>query len=156
MSPPLRVGDPAPGVTLPSDGGGRVSLEELKGKTVVLYFYPKDDTPGCTKEAIGFSHALPQFKEAGAVVIGASKDSVEKHARFKDKHGLGVVLASDADGKLCEDYGVWVEKSMYGRSYFGIERATYLIDGDGVIRRIWRKVKVGGHVEEVLEAVTAL
>lgn len=152
----LKIGDEAPDFTLETDGGGSVSLGSLRGKAVVLYFYPKDDTSGCTKEAIAFTEALARFRRAGAVVIGASKDSVTEHDRFKAKHGLGIALASDAEGKLCEDYGVWVEKSMYGRKYMGIERATYLIDGKGVIRRIWRKVKVAGHAEQVLAAVKAL
>jgi len=156
MTKVLSAGDRAPDFDLERDGGGRVSLAALKGRKVVLYFYPKDDTSGCTKEAIGFSAALGDFEQAGAAVVGASKDSVARHDKFKAKHGLGVVLAADPEGTLCQDYGVWVEKSMYGRKYFGIERATYLIDGAGVIRRVWRKVKVPGHVDEVLAAARAL
>jgi peroxiredoxin Q/BCP len=152
----LEVGDKAPDFTLPSDGGGRVSLKALKGKTVVLYFYPKDDTSGCTAEACAFRDALPDFPEAKAAVIGISRDSVASHDKFKTKYDLPFTLASDADGKVCEAYGTWVEKSMYGRKYMGIERATFLIDCKGVIRHIWRKVKVPGHAKEVLEAAEAL
>jgi peroxiredoxin Q/BCP len=123
---------------------------------VVLYFYPKDDTSGCTKEACGFRDAEPDFSGVKAAVIGVSRDSVASHDKFKTKHGLNFALASDEDGKVCEAYGTWVEKSMYGRKYMGIDRATFLIDGQGVIRRVWRKVKVPGHVEEVLAAAQAL
>ena len=153
---PLAEGSPAPDFALPRDGGGEVTLEGLRGKAVVLYFYPKDDTSGCTKEAIAFTGLLDRFEQAGAVVLGASKDSVKKHEKFVEKHALGVALLSDEDGALCEAYGVWVEKSMYGRKYMGIERATFLIDKEGKIARIWRKVKVAGHAEAVLEAVEAL
>jgi peroxiredoxin Q/BCP len=152
----LEVGDKAPDFTLPSDGGGRVSLKALKGKTVVLYFYPRDDTSGCTAEACAFRDALPDFSKAKAAVIGISRDSVASHDKFKTKYDLPFPLVSDADGKVCEAYGTWVEKSMYGRKYTGIERATFLIDSKGVIRHIWRKVKVPGHAEEVLEAAEAL
>lgn len=149
-------GTPAPGFTLPRDGGGTVTLSALRPKPVVLYFYPRDDTPGCTTEAIGFTDLLAEFDAAGAVVLGVSKDTVAKHEKFRDKHDLGVILLSDADTDVCESYGVWVEKNMYGRTSMGIERSTFLIDGDGVIRRIWRKVKVAGHVEDVLEALRNL
>ena len=152
----LTAGDKAPDFTLPADGGGKVSLKALKGKTVVLYFYPKDDTPGCTKEACGFRDALPDFSKATAAVIGVSRDSAASHDRFKQKHGLNFTLAADVDGKVTEAYGTWIEKSLYGRKYMGIDRATFLIDGKGVIRRIWRKVKVPGHVEEVLAAAREL
>ena len=152
----LKVGDKAPDFTLPSDGGGKVSLKALKGGAVVLYFYPKDDTSGCTAEACAFRDALPDFSKANAAVIGISRDSVASHDKFKTKYELPFPLASDADGKVCEAYGTWVEKSMYGRKYMGIERATFLIDGKAVIRHIWRKVKVPGHANEVLEAVAAL
>ena len=152
----LKPGDKAPDFTLPADGGRQISLRELQGKSVVLYFYPKDDTPGCTTEAIGFSEAIDDFEAAGAVVIGVSKDSVAKHDKFRDKHELKVVLASDEAGDTVEAYGAWVEKNMYGRTYMGIERCTYLIGPDGVIRQVWRKVKVKGHVEEVLAAAEAL
>lgn len=147
----LNPGDKAPDFSMPTDGGGSVSLKDLKGKKVVLYFYPKDDTPGCTKEACGFRDALPDFSGADAEIIGVSKDSVAKHDKFKAKHELPFTLASDEDGSVCEAYGTWVEKSMYGRKYMGIDRATFLIDRDGKIAQVWRKVKVPGHVEEVLE-----
>jgi peroxiredoxin Q/BCP len=149
----LETGQDAPDFTLPRDGGGEVTLSALKPKSVVLYFYPKDDTSGCTKEAIGFTQHLADFEAAGAVILGVSKDSVAKHDKFRDKHELGVTLLSDAESDVCERYGTWVEKSMYGKKYMGIERATYLIDGAGKIAQIWRKVRVPGHVEAVLEAV---
>ena len=152
----LEVGDKAPNFNLPTDGGGNISLKDLKGETVILYFYPKDDTPGCTKEACGFRDALPHFSKAKAKVIGVSKDPVKKHDKFKDKYDLTFPLASDEDGAICEAYGAWVEKSMYGRKYMGIDRSTFLIDGKGVIRGIWRKVKVPGHVDEVLKAAQDL
>ncbi len=149
----LKVGDPAPDFSLPTDGGGQVALKDLRGKKVVLYFYPKDDTSGCTKEACAFRDAQPDFSAANAVVLGVSKDGVASHEKFKTKHDLPFTLLSDEDGKVCEAYGVWVEKSMYGRKFMGIERATFLIDEEGVIREIWRKVKVSGHAEAVLKAV---
>lgn len=149
-------GQPAPDFTLPRDGGGEITLSALKPRPVVLYFYPKDDTPGCTKEAIAFTGLAAEFEAAGATVIGVSKDSVAKHDKFVAKHGLGIALVSDEHGDVCERYDVWVEKSMYGKTYMGIERATYLIDGSGQIARVWRKVKVPGHAEAVLEAVRAL
>jgi peroxiredoxin Q/BCP len=149
----VAVGKPAPDFTMPTDGGGSVSLKDLKGKKVVLYFYPKDDTPGCTKEACGFRDAMPDFSGLDAVIIGVSRDSVAKHDKFKTKYELPFTLASDEDGKTSEAYGTWVEKSMYGKKYMGMERATFLIDEAGVLRNEWRKVKVPGHVEAVLEAV---
>lgn len=152
----MNVGDPAPDFTLPRDGGNEVSLSAQKPKSVVVYFYPKDDTPGCTKQAIGFTEMAEAFADAGATVIGISKDSVKKHDKFRDKHDLSVILASDEESDVCERYGVWKEKSMYGKTYMGIERSTFLIDGDGVLRQEWRKVKVPGHVEAVLDAVKAL
>ena len=152
----VDVGDKAPSFTLPTDGGGEVSLTDLKGKTVVLYFYPKDDTPGCTAEACAFRDALPDFSKVKAAVIGISRDAIKRHDKFKEKYDLTFPLASDEDGRTCEDYGTWVEKSMYGRKYMGIERSTFLIDGKGVIRNVWRKVKVPGHVDEVLKAAQAL
>ena len=155
MSDP-QSGDTAPDFSLPRDGGGTVALSDLKGQKVVLYFYPKDDTPGCTKEAIGFTEMADAFADAGAVVLGVSKDPVSKHDKFVAKHDLKIALLSDADGDVCERYGTWVEKSMYGKTYMGIERATYLIDADGKIAQVWRKVKVPGHVEDVLDAVRAL
>jgi peroxiredoxin Q/BCP len=150
----LKPGDAAPDFDLPTDGAGRVSLAELKGQTVVLYFYPKDDTSGCTTEAIGFSEMRQQFDDAGAIVIGVSKDSPTSHDKFKSKHDLTIKLASDESSEMLERYGVWVEKSMYGRKYMGIDRATFLIGPDGAIKQVWRKVKVPGHVAEVLKAVT--
>ena len=152
----LEIGDNAPSFDLPADGGGKVSLKDLKGKKVVLYFYPKDDTSGCTAEACGFRDSFPDYGGTGAVVIGISKDSVASHDKFKKKHGLPFILASDTGGDVCEKYGVWVEKSMYGRKYMGIERATFLIDGKGVVRGVWHKVRVPGHVAEVLKAARAL
>ena len=151
-----EIGKKAPSFTLPRDGGGTVSLADYAGKAVVLYFYPRDDTPGCTKESIGFTESAGQFDAAGAVVIGVSKDSVKSHDKFVAKHSLGIVLASDENNTLCEDMGVWVEKNMYGKKYMGIERATFLIDAAGVIQQIWRKVKVPGHVDAVLDAVKAV
>ncbi len=151
-----EISQPAPEFTAPVTGGGTVSLSGLRGKSVVLYFYPRDDTPGCTKEAIGFSEHLQAFKDAGAEVYGISRDTMAKHDKFTAKHELTVPLLADEDGSLTESYGVWVEKNMYGKKSMGIERATFLIDAEGNIARIWRKVKVPGHVEEVLEAVQAL
>ncbi len=152
----VDVGDKAPGFTLPTDGGGEISLSDFKGKPVVLYFYPKDDTSGCTAEACAFRDALPDFSKVKAEVIGISRDPVKKHDKFKKKYALNFPLASDEEGEVCEAYGTWVEKSMYGRKYMGIERSTFLIDGKGVIREVWRKVKVPGHAEEVLKAAKAL
>ena len=152
----LDVGSTAPDFTMPTDGGGSVTLSSLRGRPVVLYFYPKDDTSGCTSEACGFRDALPDFSGVDAVIIGVSKDSVASHDKFKAKHELPFTLASDTDGSVCEAYGTWVEKSMYGRKYMGIDRATFLIDKDGVLRGVWRKVKVTGHVAAVLKAVKAL
>jgi peroxiredoxin Q/BCP len=150
------IGQPAPDFTLPRDGGGTLSLSELRPKNVVLYFYPKDDTPGCTKEAIAFSGLEAELEAANTVVIGISKDTAAKHEKFIAKHDLTVALVSDADSDVCEQYGTWVEKNMYGKKYMGIERATYLIGGDGNVAQVWRKVKVPGHAEAVLEAARAL
>jgi len=152
----VDIGNAAPDFSMPTDGGGTIKLSDLKGKKVVLYFYPKDDTPGCTKEACGFNEALPDFSGVDAEIIGVSKDSVKKHDKFKNKYSLDFTLASDEEAGVCEDYGVWVEKSMYGKKYMGIERATFLIDKDGVVQNVWRKVKVPGHVDTVLEAAKAL
>ena len=149
----LKIGDAAPDFDLAASGGGRVSLKALKGRKVVLYFYPKDDTSGCTKEAIGFSAEKASFEAAGATVIGVSKDSVASHDKFIKKHDLSIDLGADVEGAACEAYGVWVEKSMYGKKYMGIERATFLIDGKGKIAQIWHKVSVTGHVEAVLKEV---
>ena len=150
----LDTGDTAPDFTLPRDGGGDVTLSGMRPKPVVLFFYPKDDTSGCTKEAVGFTEKLDAFEAAGAVVMGSSKDSVAKHDKFRDKHGLGVILLSDADSDVCERYDVWKEKSMYGKTYMGIERSTFLIDESGTIQKVWRKVKVKGHVDEVKSTLT--
>lgn len=152
----VSEGDKAPAFTMTTDGGGTVSLKDLKGQTVVMYFYPKDDTPGCTKEACGFRDLMPDFSGIDAAIIGVSKDSVKRHDKFKAKYELPFTLASDEDGAVCEAYGTWVLKKLYGREYMGIERATFLIDGKGVVRKIWRKVKVAGHVEDVLEGAKAL
>ncbi|MGD1876330.1 MAG: thioredoxin-dependent thiol peroxidase [Kiloniellaceae bacterium] len=152
----VELGKKAPDFTLPTDGGGTVSLKDLKGQKVVLYFYPKDDTPGCTKEACGFRDALPDFTKVAAVIIGVSKDSVARHDKFKGKYDLPFTLAAEEDGTVCAAYGTWIEKSMYGRKYMGIDRATFLIDEKGMLRGEWRKVKVKGHVEEVLDAARAL
>ncbi|GAB5436675.1 peroxiredoxin [Falsiruegeria mediterranea] len=151
-----EVSDTAPDFTLPRDGGGTVSLSDLRGDLVVLFFYPRDDTPGCTKESIGFSEQLQAFADAGAQVFGISKDSVAKHDKFVAKHELTTPLLSDEHGTMCEDYGVWKEKSMYGKKFLGIERSTFVVDRDGKIAHVWRKVKVPGHVDEVLEAIKAL
>ncbi len=146
----------APAFALPTDDGGSVSLHNLNGQTIVLFFYPKANTPGCTTESQDFTRLVPQFEAAGAVVIGVSRDPVKTLARFRTKHDLGVILASDEAGAVTEAYGVWGEKTLYGRVYMGVERATFLIDGAGIIRRTWRKVSVKGHADAVLAAVQAL
>lgn len=152
----IAEGANAPDFHLPRDGGGTVSLSAQMPRKVVLFFYPKDDTPGCTLEAIDFTRLGREFAAAGTVVIGVSKDSAKAHDKFCKKHGLGVILASDEMSDTCERYGVWAEKSMYGRSYMGIERVTVLIDGAGRVARVWPKVKVEGHAAEVLEAARSL
>ena len=151
-----QEGGKAPAFTLDRDGGGKVSLKDFAGKPLVLYFYPKDDTTACTGEAKDFSAAAPAFKRAGVGLLGVSKDTVKAHDKFVAKYELKVPLASDPEGTVIEAYGSWVEKTLYGRKYMGIDRSTFLIDGDGRIVRIWRKVRVGGHVDEVLAAVKAL
>ncbi len=148
----ITPGAAAPDFEAPRDGGETVRLSDFKGRKVVLYFYPKDDTSGCTVEAIEFSEQIAAFEAAGAVVIGVSKDSAKKHDKFRDKHGLKVILVSDEGGDICERYGVWAEKSMYGKTYMGIERATFLIDETGVVSHVWRKVKAPGHAAAVLDA----
>ncbi|WP_349371900.1 thioredoxin-dependent thiol peroxidase [Salinarimonas sp.] len=152
----LVIGEPAPSFTLPADGGRSVSLSDLKGKTVVLYFYPKDDTSGCTKEAQAFNGMRDAFEAEGAVIVGVSPDPVKSHDKFKAKYELGFDLLSDEEKGMLEAYGVWVEKSMYGKKYMGVERTTVLVDEDGNVAKVWPKVKVPGHAEEVLEAVKAL
>ena len=152
----LRTGQHAPQFELPISDGGHVTLGELLGKPVVLYFYPQDDTTSCTAEAIDFSRLKPEFGAAGATVIGISPDSAKKHGKFKAKHNLSVELAADEERGTIEAYGLWIEKTMFGRKYMGVERATFLIGADGRIARIWRKVKVPGHAAEVLAAVKAL
>ena len=152
----ISAGQTAPDFTLPRDGGTSVTLSALRPAKVVLYFYPKDDTPGCTLEAQDFNARLAEFSAAGATVIGISKDSVKSHEKFCKKHGLSIVLASDEEGTTTEDYGVWVEKSMYGKTYMGIERTTVLIDGHGKVAQVWPKVSVKGHADEVLAAVKAM
>ena len=149
------VGSIAPDVSFDLADGTTTGLAAYRGKPLVLYFYPKDDTPGCTNEAKAFSALGPEFDKAGVVVLGMSKDSVKSHAKFMAKYDLKVALGSDADGSVCDAFGVWVEKSMYGKTYFGIERATFLIDAGGRIIQVWRKVKVPGHAESVLAAVIA-
>lgn len=151
-----EAGQKAPDFDLESDGGERIRLSKLKGKPVVVYFYPKDDTSGCTKEAQAFTSMSQDFAAAGARVIGISPDSVASHAKFRAKYDLGIDLVADPDRAAIEAFGVWVEKSMYGRKYMGVDRSTFLIDAKGKIARVWRKVKVPGHAEEVLEAVRAL
>ncbi|WP_299016420.1 peroxiredoxin [uncultured Caulobacter sp.] len=151
----LQPGDKAPDFDLPTDTG-RVSLSALKGKNIVLYFYPKDDTAGCTSEALQFSSEVEEFQKLGAVIIGVSKDSVASHAKFRAKHDLTIELAADPMGDIVEAYGAWVEKSMYGRKYMGIDRSTFLIDREGVVREVWRKVKVPGHIKAVMNAAKAI
>lgn len=151
-----EIGDAAPDFTLPTDSDGTFSLSAQKGSPVVVYFYPKDDTSGCTKEAIAFTEALGEFEAAGAKIIGISPDSPAKHDKFIAKHDLKITLGADEEKRVCKAYGVWVEKSMYGRKYMGVERSTFLVDADGKIAQVWRKVKVPGHAEKVLAAVKEL
>jgi len=148
----VEVGQPAPDFTLPAAGGGEVTLSALKGKKVIVYFYPKADTPGCTKESCGFNDHLPDFQGVDAEIVGISKDPVAKLDKFAGKYGLRFTLASDAESDVTERYGSWVEKSMYGKKYMGIDRSTFLIGEDGTVQGVWRKVKVPGHVEAVLAA----
>ena len=156
MAQELNPGDAAPDVSLVMADGTAVRLTELRGRAIILYFYPKDDTSGCTREAQAFSQLRPAFESAGARILGVSKDTAAKHAKFTQKYALTVDLVSDEDGSVCAAFGTWIEKSLYGRKYMGIERATFLIDRDGRIARIWRKVKVPGHAEAVLAAAQAL
>lgn len=150
----LAIGDKAPAFSAPSDEGENLSLKDFKGRKLVLYFYPKDDTPGCTKEACTFTENISAFNKLDVAVVGVSKDSIEKHKKFKEKYGLKFPLLSDEDGAICEAYGTWIEKSMYGRKYMGIDRATFLIDENGKIEALWRKVKVPGHIEEILKILS--
>tara|TARA_Y100000588_G_scaffold59795_1_gene58734 strand:- start:5708 stop:6178 length:471 start_codon:yes stop_codon:yes gene_type:complete len=156
MTEAITVGAKAPEFNLPSSNGKDISLKSCRGKAVILYFYPKDDTPGCTKEAIAFSELSKKFVNQNALVLGVSKDDMASHTKFIAKHSLKVDLLSDSDGVTCESYGVWVEKNMYGRKYMGIERSTFLIDEKGRLKEVWRKVKVAGHAEKVLEALAAI
>ena len=156
MTSTLQPGDDAPDFSLPTNGGNNASLSDFKGKNLVVYFYPKDSTPGCTREAVEFTEKLSEFETANTVIVGVSKDSVRRHDNFIEKNNLGVTLISDEDGAMCEAYGIWVEKKNYGRTYMGIERSTFLVDGSGKIREIWRKVRVAGHVEKVLDAAKNL
>jgi thioredoxin-dependent peroxiredoxin len=152
----LQDGDKAPDFALPTERGETIELSRLKGKAVVVYFYPKDDTSGCTAEAKDFSELAPKLKKSGIEVVGVSPDSVESHQKFRTKHGLSVQLAADTEKTVAMAYGVWAEKSMYGRKYMGVERSTFLIDKQGRIARVWRKVKVTGHAEEVLTVAQGL
>ena len=156
MTTNIDIGSKVPFFTLKTDGRGEISSPDLIGKTAVIYFYPKDDTSGCTKQAIGFSALKDAFDSLNAQIVGISADSPQKHDKFKAKHDLTITLASDEDHEVLEAFGVWKEKSMYGRKFMGIERSTFLIDKDGVVAGVWRKVKVPGHVEAVLEAVKEL
>jgi peroxiredoxin Q/BCP len=149
----LITHSPAPNFTLMTDTGSFISLSDFRGKNVVLYFYPKDDTSGCTAQACQFRDMLPNFSDSDAIILGLSRDSVKSHQKFRDKHQLTFPLLADESGEVCEKYGVWVEKSMYGRKYFGIERTTFLINAEGIIQHIWSKVKVPGHAEIVLKAI---
>ena len=154
--PVIEAGQPVPDFTLPRDGGGMLGPADFRGRKLVIYFYPKDDTPGCTTEAIGFTARLADFEAANTGIVGISKDSVKSHEKFCRKHNLGVPLLSDADGVVVERFGVWGEKSMYGRTYMGIDRSTFLIDARGIVARVWRKVSVPSHVDEVLATAQGL
>jgi peroxiredoxin Q/BCP len=153
---PVEAGQPVPAFSLPSDAGTTLGPAAFRGRKLVLYFYPKDDTSGCTLEAVEFTARAADFAAAGATVLGISRDSVKSHCKFRDKHSLHIPLLSDEEGSVTEAFGVWVEKSMYGRRYMGIERSTFLIDANGTVAQVWRNVKVPGHVEAVLEAARAL
>jgi len=152
----LEISQKAPDFSLPNENGDIISLSDFKGKKLVLYFYPKDSTPGCTTEAKDFTARKQDFDIAGTVILGASKDSIKRHQNFINKQDLKINLISDEEGILCEAYGVWILKKLYGREYMGIERATFLIDGEGIIRNIWRKVKIKGHVNAALEAAQVI
>jgi peroxiredoxin Q/BCP len=152
----IEAGQPVPDFTLPRDGGGMLGPKDFAGRKLVIYFYPKDDTPGCTTEALEFTARLADFEAAGAAVVGVSKDSVKSHEKFCQKHGLSIPLLSDATGEVVQRFGAWVEKSRYGRTYMGIDRSTFLVDGRGIVRRVWRGVSVPKHVDEVLAAAQSL
>ena len=152
----VSEGDRAPDFTIERDGGREISLSDLKGRKVIVYFYPKDNTPGCTTQACDFRDAMPDFSGVSAEIIGISRDSVKSHDRFRERHDLPFALGADVDGAVCDAFGTWVEKKMYGRVSMGIERSTFLIDEDGVVRKVWRKVRAKGHVEQVLAAVREL
>ncbi|MEQ9520450.1 MAG: thioredoxin-dependent thiol peroxidase [Parvibaculum sp.] len=156
MTVTLKEGQKAPAFSLPTDGGGKVRLADLKGQNVVVYFYPKDMTPGCTTQAIDFSALAPSFKKANTIIIGVSKDNVDRHDKFKAKHDLTITLASDEAGVMLEKYGIWQEKKLYGKTFMGIVRSTFLIDAEGKIAKIWPKVKVKGHAEDVLGVAQTL
>lgn len=156
MSSELNIGDKAPEFCLPDAEKGETCLKDMKGKWVVLYFYPKDNTPGCTMEALEFTAAEEDFEEKNAVILGVSPDSTKSHAKFKEKHDLGITLLSDTEKKILRNYGVWQKKKMFGREYMGVVRSTFLIDTEGMITHIWRKVKVKGHVDSVMETLTTL
>ena len=149
----LQIGDKAPNFSMPTDNNQICSLSDYEGKALILYFYPRDDTPGCTKQACAFTENLSQFNDLGVEVLGVSKDSVAKHQKFKTKHNLTFPLASDENSTTCEDYGTWKEKNMYGKKFMGIERTTFLIDGNGVVKHIWNKVKVANHIKDVIDAI---
>lgn len=151
MAAVIKEGDTAPDFDLPTDGGGRIRLSDHRGNPVVVYFYPKDDTSGCTAQALAFSERKGEFDEMQTAIVGISPDTEKQHDRFKEKHGLSITLAADEEKTAAEAYGVWVEKSMYGRKYMGVDRSTFLVDRDGVIAKIWRGVKVPGHVDDVLD-----
>ena len=156
MNGTLKEGDVAPDFELPTDGGGVFKLSDKRGSPVLIYFYPKDDTTGCTKEAIGFSEAKPKFEEMRTTIIGISPDDQRSHDKFKQKYGLAFTLASDTEKAVAQAYGVWIEKSMYGRKYMGVDRSTFLIDRDGIIAKVWRNVKVSGHVDDVIDTVRVI
>jgi peroxiredoxin Q/BCP len=152
----IEAGQPVPDFTLPRDGGGMLGPKEFAGRKLVIYFYPKDDTAGCTTEALGFTAKLAEFEAANTAVVGISKDSVKSHERFCRKHSLGIPLLSDETGAVVESFGSWIEKSMYGRKYMGIDRSTFLIGPDGIVLRVWRRVSVRNHVDAVLAAAQAV
>ena len=156
MAETPQIGAPAPAFRLPRDGGGEVSLADYAGRALVLYFYPKDDTSGCTREAVDFTALMPAFRDAGAEILGVSPDSGASHDAFRSKHDLSIALGADETREVCQSYGVWAEKSMYGRTYMGVERTTFLIGPDGRVAEVWNKVSVKGHAEAVLAAARAL